>query len=109
MRLLFHDSTDFERQGLGTRRMQQYLAPQLQEAPLYTMITDISSTAAFQLAISQAAAAGLELVVVGYGANGYCGMCPEQLQNATCVSRVAHARRKRARQRMRAPQVAMVR
>jgi hypothetical protein len=49
------------------------------------MITDISSTKAFQLAISQAAAAGLELVVVGYGANGYCGMCPEQLQNATWV------------------------
>ena len=85
-RLLFHDSTDYERQGLGTRRMQEYLAPQLQEAPLYTMITDISSTAAFQLAISQAAAAGLELVVVGYGANGYCGMCPEQLQNATWVA-----------------------
>jgi len=85
VRLLFHDSTDWERQGLGTRRMQQYLAPQLQETPLYTMITDISSTKAFQLAISQAAAAGLELVVVGYGANGYCGMCPEQLQNATWV------------------------
>jgi hypothetical protein len=86
VRLLFHDTTDFERQGLGTRRMQQYLAPQLQETPLYTMINDISSTAAFHLAISQAAAAGLELVVVGYGANGYCGMCPGQLQNATWVA-----------------------
>ena len=86
VRLLFHDSTDWERQGLGTRRMHQYLAPQLQESPMYTMINDISSTAAFQLAISQAAAAGLELVVVGYGANGYCGMCPEQLQNATWVA-----------------------
>lgn len=86
VRLLFHDSTDWERQGLGTRRMQQYLAPQLQESPLYTMITDISTTETFQLAISQAAAAGLELVVVGYGANGYCGMCPEQIQNATWVA-----------------------
>jgi hypothetical protein len=86
VRLLFHDSTDVERQGLGTRRMQQFLAPQLQEAPLYTMITDISSTAAFRLAISQAAAAGLELVVVGYGAQGYCGMCPGQLTNATWVA-----------------------
>jgi hypothetical protein len=86
VRLLFHDTTDWERQGLGTRRMQQFLAPQLQESPLYTMINDISSTEAFHLAISQAAAAGLELVVVGYGANGYCGMCPQQTQNATWVA-----------------------
>ena len=26
------------------------------------------------------------MVVVGYGAAGYCGMCPGQLQNATWVS-----------------------
>lgn len=34
------------------------------------MIDDISSTSAFQLAISQAAAVGMELVIVGYGAAG---------------------------------------
>lgn len=28
----------------------------------------------------------MELVIVGYGAAGYCGMCPEQLQNATWVA-----------------------
>ena len=46
----------------------------------------VSSTEAFQLAISQAAAVGMELVIIGYGAAGYCGMCPQQLQNATWVA-----------------------
>ena len=82
-RLLFHDSTDWERQGLATRRMQTYLAPQLRESPLHTMLTDISTTDIFHLGISQAAAAGMDFVIVGFGANGYCGMCPEQLTNAT--------------------------
>ena len=50
--------------------LQATLAPQLMESPLYAMITDISSTAAFQTAISQAAQAGLELVVVSGGVVG---------------------------------------
>jgi hypothetical protein len=29
---------------------------------------------------------GFELVIVGYGAQGYCGMCPGQLQNASWVA-----------------------
>ena len=86
VRLLFHDTTDWERQGLANRRMQQLLAPQLMESPLYTMVNDISSTAIFESAISEAAQAGLELIVIGYGAQGYCGLCPEQIENATWVS-----------------------
>ena len=86
VRLLLHDTTDWERQGLATRRMQELLTPQLMESPLYTMITDISSTAAFRRALDAAAAAGLEFVVVGYGAAGYCGMCPGQLNDATWVA-----------------------
>ena len=86
VRLLFHDTTELERQGLGVRRMHARLTPQLMETPLYYMITDISTTAAFRLAIDQAAAAGFEMVVIGYGAAGWCGMCPEQLTNATWVA-----------------------
>jgi hypothetical protein len=86
VRLLFHDTSDWERQGIATRRMQEALTPQLMESPTYYMMTDISSTAAFQLALTQAAAAKMQMVVVGYGAAGYCGMCPGQLQNATWVA-----------------------
>ena len=93
IRFLLHDSTDWERQGLGVRKMQSVLAPQLRESQLYysawrcgasltdcvvkrhlpPVIDDISSTDVFQLAISQAAAVNMELVIVGYGAAGYCG------------------------------------
>ena len=86
VRVLLHDTTDWERQGIATRRMQEVLAPQLMESPLYTMITDISSTAAFRLAITTAAAAGFEYVLVGFGAAGYCGMCQDQIGNTTWVA-----------------------
>jgi hypothetical protein len=86
VRTLYHDTSDVERQGLGLRRMAAVLAPSLLESPLHTMITDVSSTAAFRLAIDQAAAVGLDFVIVGYGAAGYCGMCPAQTQNATWVA-----------------------
>jgi hypothetical protein len=85
-RFVYHDSSEWERQGLGIRRVQSVLAPQLLENPSRYMITDISSNATFQLAIEQAAAAGFELVIVGYGAAGYCGMCPAQLNDAAWVA-----------------------
>ena len=62
------------------------LAPQLRETPLLTHITDISSEAAFRGAIDAAKSAGLEMVLVSYGAAGYCGMCDDQIQNPTWVT-----------------------
>jgi hypothetical protein len=43
IRFLLHDTTDWERQGLGVRKMQSILAPQLRESQLYYMIDDIST------------------------------------------------------------------
>ena len=86
VRLIYHDSAAWERKGLGVRRVQAALAPQMLDNPTRYMITDISSNATFQLAITQAAAAGFEMVIVGYGAAGYCGMCPGQLTDAAWVA-----------------------
>jgi hypothetical protein len=98
VRLIYHDSSAWERKGLGVRRVQAALAPQMLDNPTRYMITDISSNATFQLAIDQAAAAGFEMVIVGYGAAGYCGMCPGQLTDAAWVawfkSNVDYARSK---------------
>eukprot|EP00759_Apiculatamorpha_spiralis_P003710 PhF_6_TR11721/c0_g1_i1/m.19116 len=98
IRTVLHDTTDWERQGLAIRLVQATLAPQLTETPLHYMITDISSTAAFRLAIDQAAQTGFEIVIVGYGAAGYCGMCDDQIMNASWVSwfgqQVAYAKGK---------------
>ena len=62
------------------------------------MITDISSTAAWRTAIDQAAESGHDLVIVGFGAAGYCGLCFGQLGNATWVAwfkeQVAYAKSK---------------
>ena len=51
VRLLLHDSVDVERKSLGIREMQRTLAPQLREAPVMTMINDISTTAIFRQTI----------------------------------------------------------
>jgi hypothetical protein len=85
-RFVLHDTTDWERQGNGIRKVQSVIAPQLLETPLAFMITDISTTEAFRLAITQASAVGIELIIIGFGANGWCGMCPGQIQNATFVA-----------------------
>lgn len=99
LREVVHDSVDFERQGLTIRRVQAALAPQLLENPMHMMITDISSDAAFRQAIDQAAEVGLEMLVVGFGANGYCGLCDGQMLNSTWVSwfssQLAYARSKK--------------
>ena len=82
VRTTYHDSTDFERQGLGLRKVASVLTPQLLAAPLRYMITDISSNASFKLAIDTAADAGFSLIIVGYGAAGWCGMCDGQVRFA---------------------------
>jgi hypothetical protein len=85
-RFVLHDTTDWDRQGVAIRKVQSVIAPQLAATPLTFMMTDISSSDAFQLALSQASQAGIDLAIVGYGAAGYCGMCPGQVQNATWVA-----------------------
>ena len=47
------------------------------------MINDISSSASMRLAVDQASETGHELVIIGFGASGWCGMCFEQLRNDT--------------------------
>lgn len=85
-RFVLHDSTDWDRQGNGIRKLQAVVAPQLLETPLAIMITDISTTEAFRLPLAQAGATGIDLVIVGYGAAGYCGLCAGQLQNRSWVA-----------------------
>jgi hypothetical protein len=78
--------------------MHRRLAPQLLENPINFMITDISTRARLRLAVDQASITGHELVIVGFGAAGWCGMCFEQLRNSTFRSwfkaEVAYARSK---------------
>jgi len=81
VRTLFHDTTDVERQGLGLRKAASVLTPNLLANPLHYMIEDISSNASFQLALDTAAAAGMEMVIIGYGAAGWCGMCDAQISS----------------------------
>lgn len=86
VRQVLHDSAEQERKGLGVRRMHRALAPQMLENPVPFMITDVSSSAAMRLAVDQASETGHELVIIGYGAAGWCGMCFAQLNNASFVS-----------------------
>ena len=67
---ILQDSNDYERQGLAIRRMQRILTPQLLENPINFMITDISTSTAMRTAVDQAAAVGVEIVIVGFGAAG---------------------------------------
>ena len=99
VRVVMHDDNgDAERKGLAVRAMQRRLAPSLLETPLPFMITDISGSAAMRLAVDQAAAAKIELVIIGFGAAGWCGCCFAQLKNASFVSwfagEVAYAQEK---------------
>jgi hypothetical protein len=47
------------------------------------MITDVSTSSKMRLAVDQAAATGHELVIIGFGAAGWCGMCYKQLTDPT--------------------------
>ena len=66
------------------------LAPSLMENPLIWMITDITGypkpSAPMRLAVTQAAATGHEILIVGFGAAGYCGLCNDQMLNASWVA-----------------------
>jgi len=81
LRTILHDSLSAERVGLGIREMHRRLAPHLLENPINLMATDISTSAAFTLAIDQAAETGHEILIVGFGAKGWCGLCFSQLRN----------------------------
>jgi hypothetical protein len=83
---VLHDSNEVERQGLAIRKTHAVLAPHLLETPINFMITNISSTAVWREAIDQAAVTGHDLVIVGFGADGYCGLCDKQMYNRTWVS-----------------------
>ena len=60
------------------------------ENPLIWMITDITGypnpSAPLRLAVTQAAATGHELLIVGFGAAGHCGLCNAQMLNASWVA-----------------------
>ena len=71
---------------MAVRKMGRILTPQLLESPINYMITDASSSTAMRAAVDQAAATGVEIVIVGFGAAGWCGMCFSQLQNKSFVS-----------------------
>jgi hypothetical protein len=94
-RLLLHDSAELERQGLGVREAWRVLAPQVTEAPLNAMLTDMSNSSSLRTFVQQAARTGHELAIVGFGAKGWCGMCEAQLHNtsfrAWMKGEVAHA------------------
>ena len=100
VRTVLHDANEAERQGLGVRQTMAALAPQQLENPLIYMITDISgypnASAPMRLAVSQAAATGHELVIVGFGAAGYCGLCDKQMLDPKWVTwfkaEVTHAK-----------------
>ena len=77
VREVLHDSNDPDRKGLGVRAMAAALSPQLLENPINFMITDISTDAAFKLAIDQAASTGHELVIVGFGAAAFLWTIPD--------------------------------
>jgi hypothetical protein len=90
VRFVLHDSTDSERQGLGVRQSMMRLAPQVLENPITYMIDDITGfpnpSAPMRLAVTQAAATGHELVIVGFGAAGYCGLCNKQMLDPAWVA-----------------------
>lgn len=90
VRTVLQDTNGLERQGMGVRKTMMTLAPSLMENPLIWMITSIEGfpgpSAPLRLAVTQAAATGHELLIVGFGAAGHCGLCNAQMLNATWVA-----------------------
>lgn len=82
-RFILHDSPDLDRRGITIKRFLRLVAPQTYEVPTQMMTTNINSTDQFRLAVSQAAAVGIEIMIVGFGADGYCGLCDAQMLNET--------------------------
>ena len=50
------------------------------------MSTDPNPSAPLRLAVTQAAATGHEILIVGFGAAGHCGLCDAQMLNASWVA-----------------------
>lgn len=82
-KFLLHDSEELERRGLTLKRFLRVVAPQTYEAPTTMMTTNINSTVQFRSAISQAAQVGADVLIVAFGADGYCGLCDGQMLNET--------------------------
>ena len=83
VRLTLHDSTEVERMGLGVRQMLRLLAPAINESPVLAMLDDASSSHSIRTFVDQLSETGHELAIIGFGAKGWCGMCLDQLRNAT--------------------------
>ena len=78
LRVVLHDCDDTERQGLGVRETLKTIAPQLTEAPVNFMLSDLS---ALRRIVDQAAKTGHELGIIGFGAEGWCAFCSEQTED----------------------------
>ena len=83
VRLTLHDSTEVERMGLGVGQMLRLLAPAINESPVLAMLDDASSSHSIRTFVDQLSETGHELAIIGFGAKGWCGMCLDQLRNAT--------------------------
>ena len=87
-----------ERQGLGVRETLKAIAPQLTEAPVNFMLSDLSS---LRRIVDQAAKTGHELGIIGFGADGWCAFCSEQTEDANftdwLAGEVQYARQKNIR------------
>jgi len=64
--LVFHDSTDRERQGLTLRHAQRTLAPWITENPIMMHVRH-ADAASFRLAVDQCAEAGFEMIIYTFG------------------------------------------
>jgi hypothetical protein len=67
-----------ERQGLAVRETLKTIAPQLTEAPVNFMLSDLS---ALRRIVDQAARTGHELGIIGFGAEGWCAFCSQQTED----------------------------
>ena len=98
VRVVLHDSDEAERQGLAVRETLKALAPQLTEAPVNFMLSDVSSSRALRTVVDQAAATGHELGIIGFGAEGWCAFCSQQTEDANFTAwltdEVRYARQK---------------
>ena len=95
IRVVLHDCDDSERQGLGVRETLKAIAPQLTEAPVNFMLSDLS---ALRRIVDQAAKTGHELGIIGFGAEGWCAFCSQQTEDANftdwLAGEVQYARQK---------------
>eukprot|EP00967_Tisochrysis_lutea_P130735 scaffold226534_cov35-Tisochrysis_lutea.AAC.4 len=74
-------------------RCYSKLAPHLSESPIMFMANNVSGfelnatgpqnlSPSLRVAIDQASATGVELVIIGFGAAGWCGLCKSQRESA---------------------------